>query len=87
MTSARVFELMRMTVQEFARQASALRRGDMWLVPDASAAQRLAGRRVFRGRIWTAAELVDIARPQRIIAALIASIWMDEEDDIVAEPV
>jgi len=78
---------MRMTVQEFARQASALRRGDMWLVPDASAAQRLAGRRVFRGRIWTAAELVDIARPQRIIAALIASIWMDEEDDIVAEPV
>lgn len=87
MTSARVFELMRMAVQEFARQASALRRGDMWLVPDAAAAQRRAGRRVVRGRIWTAAELVDIARPQRIIAALIASIWMDEEDDIVAEPV
>jgi hypothetical protein len=76
---------MRMTVLEFARQALALRSGDMWLVPDAGSAQRLAGRGVFRGRIWNAAELADVARPHRIIAALIASIWMNEEDDIVAE--
>jgi hypothetical protein len=87
MARSRVFDLMRMPVLEFACQALALRSGDMWLVPDAAAAQRLAGRHVFRARIWTAVELVDIARPQRIIAALIASIWMIEEDDIVAEPV
>jgi len=82
---SRVFDLMRMTVLEFARQALALRSGDLWLVPDAVAAQRLAGRGGFRGQIWNAAELADVARPQRIIAALLASIWMDEEDDIVTE--
>lgn len=84
--SARAFELMRMTVVEFARQASALRSGDMWLVPDDAAAQRLTDRRIFRSRIWTAAKLVDVTTPRRIIAALIASIWVDvEDDDIVAE--
>ena len=85
MARSRVLELKRMTVPEFARQALALRNGDAWLVPDAAAAQRLAGRSLFRGRIWTAADLVDVAKPHRIISALLSSIWMGEEDDIVAE--
>src|SRR6266699_5291270 len=56
MAGSRVFDLMRMTVLEFARQALALRSGNAWLVPDAASAQRLAGRCLFRGRIWTAAD-------------------------------
>ena len=82
-----VFDLMRMTVLEFTRQPMALHSGATWLVPDAGAAARLAVRGISRGRIWTATELVDVARPHRIIAALLSSngIGMDEGDDIDAE--
>ena len=76
---------MRLTVLEFARQPLGLRSGDMWLVPDVAAAQRLSGRSLFRGRIWTAAELVDVSKPRRIIAALVSSIWMGDEEDIGVE--
>jgi len=87
MTRSRAFDLMRMTMVEFSRQPVAPRSCETWLVPDAAAAQRLTDRGVSRGRIWTAAELVDIARPRRIIAALLSSsgIGMDEGDDIEVE--
>ena len=55
------FELMKMTLGEFAGQSKALcikaESGDTWLSPDLATAQRLVGRGIARERIWTVMEM------------------------------
>jgi hypothetical protein len=87
------FDLMRLTLPQFTHQRTSLcvksASGDLWLVPDVEAAQRLVTRGVSRGQVSTVAEMAEMAEMQtttavRTIAGLLSAGGVDY-GEVVAE--
>ena len=71
------FDLLRLPPGQFTKQQTSLcvksESGNIWLAPDAEAAERLVSRGVSRGRVWTVGEMEQTAAARTTIAGLLAA--------------